>query len=236
MGITNNCDYIFHKAYPDLSCVCRAAGQEVPEREFWHHMSPELELVKTQIVVNHRINPFSPATYLNAFYSESEISPSNQMNVILESEPARAKAVCILLNSILYFSQFFLLKEESTGRFINVRFYDLDQMRLYPDEKNKKELVKVFNAYANSEFPALRYQFDGNFDQRYEEFWEKHKGIKQGKLFSVLDKPIEPSDVRVKFDLEVCRAIGIDMKKKDLMELYEIIIREMIITKGLKRD
>lgn len=236
MGITENCDYIFHKAYPDLNRVCRAADQDIPEREFWHHVSSELELVKTQIVVNHRINPFSPATYLNAFYSDSEISPSNQMNVILEHDPKRAKAICALLNSILFFSQFFLLKEESTGRFINVRFYDLEQMRLYPDEKNIKELVKVFNTYANSEFPALRYQFDGNFDQRYDEFWEKQRGNNQGQLFSVLDKPIEPADIRVEFDLATCKAIGLNMTKKDLMELYEIIIREMIITKGLKRD
>jgi len=28
----------------------------------------------------------------------------------------------------------------------------------------------------------------------------------------------------------------IDIKKKGLMELYEIIVHEMIITKGLKRD
>jgi len=236
MDITNNYDYIFHEAYPDLNRVCRAAGQNIPDRAFWHHILNELELVRTQIVVNHRMNPFSPATYLNAFYSDSEISPSNQMNVILEREPARAKAVCTLLNSILFFSQFFLLKEESTGRFINVRFYDLEQMRLYPDGKNVKALVKVFDAHANSEFHALRYQFDQNFDQHYEEFWEKQRGNNQGKLFTVLDKPIEPVDVRVEFDLAVCNAIGLDITKKDLMELYEIIVREMIITKGLKRD
>ena len=199
-------------------------------------MSSELELVKTQIVVSRRINPFSPATYLNAFYSDFEISPSNQVNVILECDSERAKAVCTLLNSILFFSQFFLLKEESTGRYIDIRFYDLEQMRLYPDGKNIKELIKVFNSYADFEFPALRYQFDGNFDQRYEEFWENHKGNNQKKIFSVLDKPIEPADVRFEFDLAVCKAIGLNMTKKDLIELYVIIVREMIIIKGLKRD
>jgi len=236
MDITNNWDYIFHKAYPDLSRVCRAADQNVPDRAFWHHMCSELELVKTQIVVSRRINPFSPATCLNAFFSASIISPSNQVSVISENDPNKAKAVCASLNSILFFAQFFLLKEESTGRYIDIRFYDLDQMCLYPDEKNVKALVKVFDAYAKSEFPALRYQFDKNFDQRYAEFWEKQEGNNQKKLFAVLDKPIEPADIRVEFDLAVCKAIGLNMIKIDLMELYEIIVREMIITKGLKRD
>lgn len=237
MDITKAHDYICHKPYASLHRVCRAAGQEVPDRPFWQHVSSELELVKTQIVVNHRINPFSPATYLNAFYSDFKLSPSNQMNVVLEPDPDRAKAVCILLNSVLFYSQFFLLKEESTGRFINIRFYDLEQMRLYPHGRSVKPLVRVFDAYGRSEFPtALRYQFDRSFDQRYEEFWENQRGNSQGRLFSVLDKPIEPALVRLEFDLAVCGAIGLDMTKEDLMELYEIIVREMIIIKGLKRD
>lgn len=237
MDITQNFDYICHKAYPALSRVCRAAGQVVPNREFWRKMSSELERVKTRIVVNHRINPFSPATYLNAFYSDSEISPSNQMNVILEYDHERAKAVCILLNSILFYSQFFLLKEESTGRFINIRFYDLEQMLLYPDVKNIKKLVNVFYSYGNLEFPeALRYQFDQNFDLRYDEFWENQKGNSQGKLFGILDKPIVPSPIRIDFDLAVCKSIGLDITQKDLTKLYEIIVREMIIIKRLKRD
>lgn len=113
----------------------------------------------------------------------------------------------------------------------------LKDMRLYPDAKNIKKLVKAFDSYGNSEFPAaLRYQFDQNFDQRYDEFWENQRGNNQGKFFNILDKPIAPSPIRIDFDLAVCKSIGLDITQKDLTKLYEIIVREMIIIKGLKRD
>jgi len=236
MDLTNSWDYIAHSPYDALRRVCRAAGQHVPQKRFWTKIQRELRAVETNFVVSHRINPYSPSTFLNAFYSETPISPSNQLNVILEQDQNRAKAVCVLLNSSIFFSQFFLLKEESTGRYINIRFYDLQQMLLYPSQNLVSALGRVFEEMRDVAFPALRYQFDMNFDERYEEFWEKETGNHQQRLFSVLGKPVEPATSRLTLDLNVSRALNVRMEKDDLIKLYEVLVKEMIITRRLARD
>jgi hypothetical protein len=228
-------DYIAKKKYPELVRVCRSAGAKM-QTDLWSSLPAKLESVQTNLVVCRRINPFSPSQNLIAFFSSEKMAPSDQVNIISEIDPKKAKALCVTLNSIMFLSQFFSSKEESTGRYVDIRVYDLEEMSLIPSANLIKPLNLVFDKFSEKKFPSLRQQFDQNFDQRYEEFWEKQKGDNQGKLFSVLDKPIEPADVRVEFDLAACKAIGLNMTKKDLMELYEIIIREMIIIKGLKRD
>jgi hypothetical protein len=228
-------DYIAKKKYPDLVRVCRAAGAKV-QSELWDSLPTKLESVQGNLMVCCRINPFSPSQNLIAFFSSEEMAPSDQVNLIKESEPQKAKALCVTINSIAFLSQFFSSKEESTGRFVHIRVYDLEEALLVPLPEYIKPLNSVFEKFSERKFPSLPQQFDQNFDGRYEEFWEKQRGNNQGKLFSVLDKPIEPADVRVEFDLAVCKAISLNIKEKDLIELYEIIVREMIITKGLKRD
>lgn len=230
-----NFDYVAEKKYPDVARICRAAGLKV-QTELWDSLAEKLETVKTNLVVCRRMNPFSPSQNLVAFFSSVDIAPSDQVNTVSEKDTKKAKALCVTLNSIAFLSQFFLSKEESTGRFIDIRVYDLEEMLLIPSAEFIKPLNSVFEKFSQKKFPSLRQQFDQNFDQRYEEFWENQRGNHQGKLFSVLDKPIEPANVRLEFDLAVCKAIGLDISKKDLIELYEIIVREMIIIKGLKRD
>jgi hypothetical protein len=44
------------------------------------------------------------------------------------------------------------------------------------------------------------------------------------------------ADVRVEFDIAICNALGIDVAKTELLELYGILVKEMIITRGLTRD
>jgi hypothetical protein len=236
LDINDNYDYIACKKYPDIFRVCRAAGVKQPETGYWGTLPEKIESVKTNLIVCRRINPFSPSQNLIAFFSSKLIAPSDQVNIINEPDPKKSKALCVVLNSLIFLSQFFSSKEESTGRFVDIRVYDLEEMQLIPSKGFIKQLNVVFDNFSKKEFPSLRQQFDRNFDQRYEEFWEKHEGNKQGKLFSLLDKQIEPADVRVDFDLAVCKAIGLNITKKDLIELYKIIIHEMIITKGLKRD
>jgi len=236
MDITDELDYIANQNYAALRRVCRAAGQDVPTREFWTHVGHELRAVETQIVVSHRINPFSPSTYLNAFVSNTRFSPSNQLNVIVEPNIERAQALCVLLNSCIFFSQFFLLKEESTGRYINIRFYDLEQMLLYPADRLVRPLCRVFQASRRQAFPALRYQFDQHFDQRYDEFWERESGSTQQRLFAVLDSPIEPAPERLEFDRQVVAAMGVEVSEAELRALYETIVKEMMIIRHLTRD
>jgi hypothetical protein len=234
MDITEAWDYIAYRPYQELTRVCRAAGQR-PPRGFWRGIQEELNTVSTNLVVSHRINPFSPSTYLNAFFSQSALSPSNQVNVIVENDLERARAVCALLNSVLFFANFFLLKEESTGRYINIRFYDLYEMRLFPPKALTKRLARVFKKYAQVQFPPLRNQFDEHFEQRYKAFWDRERRG-QTRVRSVLGQPVKPADSRLTFDLDVCRAIGVPITRDDLIELYGIFVKEMILVRGLTRD
>ena len=109
-------------------------------------------------------------------------------------------------------------------------------MLLYPPDKYVSSLANVFKNTRKREFPSLRKQFDENFEFRYKEFWEKHRGNEQPRLFSVLDKEIEPAPERIKFDLEVCKAIGLKITKKDLLRIYRVFVEEMIVIRGLIRD
>lgn len=231
MDINRKWDYVACKKYEGINDVLLACGfkGELPD---WNRISEEVESVKTNIVVTHRINPFSPNTHLIAFYSDQPIHPSNQLNVVQEKNKEKAKAVCVILNSAIFLAYFFLLKEESTGRYINIRFYDLYEMNLYPSMDSVKKLASIFDMYANSKFPSLRDQLDMNFESRYKAFWkEKRNGTN-----ALIDIPIQPHPLRIKFDKDVANALGVNVSEKELKKVYDVIVREMIMIRGLKKD
>ena len=237
MDITGLHDYIATRKYEQLSRVKRAVGYEDTVTEpFWQHLRAELASTETAVVVNRRINPYSPNTHLNAFVSSNPFSPSNQVNVVVEKDVDKARAFCVVLNSWVFWTQFFLLKEESTGRFIDIRFYDLAEMQLKPKPEQVSGLLKVFEEYSKKPFPSLREQMETNFDQRYEEFWEAQKATRQGKFWPVLEGEIEPSPIRVEFDVAVSEALGVNITKAELFGLYRAIVEEMMITRSLSPD
>jgi hypothetical protein len=156
--------------------------------------------------------------------------------VIRETNANRAKALCAILNSVIFLANFFLLKQESTGRYIDIRFYDLEEMLLYPTDESVGSLVRVFDQYNNTPFPALIYQFDKNFDARYDEFCERANPSNQQQRLSVLDTPISPAPERLSFDLAVCEALGVSVSEDELKRLYSIFVDEMMLIKQLARD
>jgi len=236
--ITGKLDYISHTPYRELERVKRASGFKKPKKfnwkRFWSKVQRELHKVNTKIVTLHRINPYSPNTNLIAFFSETPFSASNVLNIVVEDDEETAKAFCVLINSIVFLSQFFLLKEETTGRYINIRFYDFYQMNIFPERQRIKELASVFDEFANKKFPSLREQLDENFDTRYSTFWLQVKK-KQKTLFG-LEDTVCPSNVRLEFDMAVCKALGVPITKADLYDTYKVLVEEMIITRGLARD
>lgn len=234
MDITNGWDYIAYRRYKELDRVYRAAGRK-PPKGLWRSIQEELQAVSTHLVVSRRINPFSPSTFLTSFFSQIAIAPSDQLNIALEDNIERARAVCALLNSALFFANFFLLKEESTGRYVDIRLYDLYEMNLFPSNGLIKRLAQVFKKYATKRFLSLRNQFDQNFDQRYKAFWDRER---RGQIHthSVLEQPVKPAAIRLNLDLDVCQAIGVPVTPEDLIQLYEIFVREMILVRGLTRD
>lgn len=237
MDVTADLDYIAHEPYAALPRVRRAAGQagKLPA-DFWPALYRELDTVKTHLVTVNRINPFSPHHHLVAFASTTAFSPSNQLNVLVEQDETAAKAVAVLLNSALFLAQFFILKEESTGRYVHIRFYDLREMRLYPRPAQVPALAAVYDRFRARPFPSLQQQFDADFETRYEEFWERQRKPQLTRLTSVLAEPVRPADVRLEFDLVVGEALGLNWTEERLRALYDVFVREMIVTRGLTRD
>jgi hypothetical protein len=238
MDITGLHDYIASQPFDELTRVKRAAGYRprIP-KAFWEHLKKELEATGTRAVTVRKINPYSPNIHLVGFVSEQQFSPSDQLKVVREDDAEAARAFCTILNSSIFLAQFFLLKEESTGRFVDIRLSDLTEMLLRSKPEYIKPLHRVFGKYSQRDFPSLRQQLNGNFDLRYDEFWESQKrGPQQQQLWTVLDKPIEPYPLRLEYDLEVCQALGVAVTPEELREVYQAIVEEMIITRRLSPD
>nr|MDO8100094.1 N-6 DNA methylase [Candidatus Njordarchaeota archaeon] len=236
--LTGKLDFVANTPYKELDNVVKASKFKKPKefdwKRYWENIDKELVRVRTRLVAVHRVNPYSPSTYLFSFFSEKPFSPSNVLNVVDESDADVAKTVCVLLNSALFLSQFFLIKEETTGRYINLRFYDFYEMEIFPKKEKVKELVKVFHEFSNRRFPSLREQLDRNFDERYESFWLATRKGQKGAFD--LREQVDPSKVRLEFDLSVCRALGVPVSREELLTLYGAIVEEMIMTRGLTRD
>jgi len=238
LRITEKLDYIAKSPYKELETVLKASGFKKPKHfnwvRYWSNVKQELSEVKTKVVTLNRINPYSPNTRLIAFFSEKIFSAANTLNIVRETDDETAKAFCVLVNSVVFLSQFFLIKEETTGRYLHIRFYDFYQVNFFPKNEKIKGLALVFDKFANVEFPSLREQLDRNFDARYKAYWLGVKK-KQKTLFGTADK-VFPSKVRLDFDIAVCNALGINVTEEDLLGIYKVIVQEMIGTRGLSRD
>jgi len=236
--IAEKLDYIAHTPYKEFDRVRKASEFKKPQnfdwKSFWSNVRRELSEVKTKTVTLHRINPYSPNTHVIAFFSDKPFSASNVLNVVKEDDDETAKAFCVLVNSAAFLAQFFLLKEETTGRYINIRFYDFYEMILFPTKEKIGTLASVFDDFADKPFPALREQLDRRFDARYESFWLEKK--KRQKTLLDIGEMVSPSDVRLEFDMAVCAALGLRVTKDELRGLYKVIVDEMIITRRLARD
>ncbi len=56
------------------------------------------------------------------------------------------------------------------------------------------------------------------------------------RLWSILDKPIDPDPIRLAFDKDVAHALGVSVTEDELRLLYEVFVKEMILTRHLTRD
>lgn len=238
IDITEKLDYIAKTPYKEFEMVLKASGFKKPKHfnwaKYWSNVRRELNDVKTKVVTLNRINPYSPSTRLIAFFSEKPFSAANTLNIVRETDDETAKAFCALINSVVFLSQFFLLKEDTTGRYLHIRFYDFYQMNFYPKTEKIKDLALVFEKFAHVEFPSLKEQVDKDFDARYAAFWLEIKK-RQKTLFSTSSKVV-PSKVRLDFDMAVCKALDINVTEDELLDVYKVIVQEMIMIKGLARD
>ncbi len=235
MDINEKWDYIAHRPYREIDRVKAACDYNL-ELD-WDSIDKNIKRTQSYLSVVHRINPFSPNIHHVAFYSNTMLASSDQFNIFLNKDNNLLKAICVLLNSSLFFTQFFLLKEESTGRFINLRVYDLEQMYLIPDSSCIAGLINIYNQYKNVNFPSISLQFDVNFTERYKEFWESKRNNKhQSRFWSILEQEILPNEIRIEYDLKIFKALRLKTNKNDLLRLYRAYVYEMIMTRGLIKD
>ncbi|MHB8107474.1 MAG: HsdM family class I SAM-dependent methyltransferase [Candidatus Cryosericum sp.] len=231
MNVANQMDLVATTPYSALKAVCSAAGVPVPNARFWLQTSSSLSDVETHLAISRRINPFSPNTSLIAFYSNAPFSPSDQLNVIHAPDRETCKALCVVLNSALFLAQFFMGKEESTGRYVDIRSYDLLEMALMPDKTAIADLNHVYDAFCDAPFPPLSQQMDTQFVEHYAE-----QGLPALESLFSTNTPMEPNGRRLEFDLAVCAAIGARVRGKELKDVYRVIAQEMMAIRRLTRD
>ena len=132
----------------------------------------------------------------------------------------------------------YTFKEQSHARYFDIRFYDLYEMQLYPPIALRTELAAIYRKYKATEFPPFREQLDRNYSDRYREYWESQEpgGAQQQRFWPVLNQPVEPADARLNFDMEVCAAVGLDVSRAELLEIYGVMAKEIIITRRLVKD
>jgi hypothetical protein len=57
----------------------------------------------------------------------------------------------------------------------------------------------------------------------------------QKTLFE-MDEVVMPANVRMSYDKAVCKALNLKLSETNIRSLYTIIVNDMIITQGLRRD
>jgi len=237
IDVTRFHDYVARDPYEKMEQVMRLADfKEIAKinRDYWEkYIKSEFARSRAQIVVVRRINPYSPAQSLLTFNSQIPLIASDLFHAVSESNEKIRKAVSVLMNSIFALAYVFSKKEETTGRYIDIRQHDLYGMRLFPDQNQVEKLVKVYEKYRDKEFPSLREQLDIHFKNRYEFFWAKERK----KHMPLISPPqIEPHPLRLEFDLDVIKSVGSSLTKDDLLKAYEAIVWDMIITRKLRKD
>jgi len=234
MGLDGRWDYLAVRPYSDLSGVCRAAGLKMPGKEFWESLARDLERIRGHGLVAQRLNPFSPNTRLIAFFSDKPVYPSDLFHVIRLEDPEHVKALVVLLNSAIFLAQVFLIREETTGRYLHLRIYDLEECALIPDSRRARALARIYDRFSDTEFPSLRDGLDRNFNARYKMFWQEKRSGQMG--LPLLTELADPHPTRLEFDLEVCRALRVKVSEEEMIRVYTAITMEMILTRGLQRD
>lgn len=235
MDIDGRWDYIAEDEYEGIEQVLHACGKKetrFPD-DYWTSLREGFERSQSKLVFVHRFNPFSPNAHLIAFYCRTPLVPSDMFNIVFEPDDKKAKALCVLMNSAIFLASFFLQKEETTGRYINLRLYDMEGMSLYPsDVKVCARLADVYDKYSSTQFPSFRKQLDKNYEGRYEAFWNRARRG-QSVLF---EHPSEPDKTRIAFDMDIAEALGVHLTENDLREVYDAIVQDMIVIRGLTRD
>ena len=159
-------DYVITGQYPKLTQIA-ALSLFSDKSVNWEKIKSECHNRLTHIVVSRRINWYSPNVSHLAFYSDIAFAPSDQGKLLKVKNKNAAKILSLSLNSILSLLQLFMYKEESTGRWLDIRTTDLVQTYILNferlNETDTTELLQLFDELKSVQFPGYRQQLKERF-------------------------------------------------------------------------
>jgi len=207
MDITNELDYIVvDNFFKDNHFFLDKYGNVKKEISSW---KTDVENRQANIVINRRFDISAPGTSCISFYSEELMTPTKLLFAIKNVEKSDAKIINLWLNSSMNLLQVLLERAETRGAFLELSGYILDNILiLNPSkllEKNKRNLIKLFEQVKDTEFTSLLKQLENNHT------------------------------VRKKIDKGILSVLGFSEKEiEDLLKyLYKALYQEIRILKSL---
>lgn len=204
-------DYIVVGQYPKAHRVMELSKLEKKSMN-WEKIKKECENRLTHLGISRRINWYSPNVSHLAYYSERLFAPSDLVKIIKIRGDEEARIIALSLNSVVSLLQLFMHKEESTGRWLDIRTSDLLKVDVLNttqlSQKEKTTLLTLFEELKSIEFPSYRQQLS-------ERFW-----------------------ARVKLDTTILGILGFSSQEAQEMlpKIYDIIYYEMMKIRRLTKD
>jgi len=204
-------DYVAVAPYAKVNNIIKFSKLKTKEVD-WSRIATECNDRLTNLAIARRINWYSPNVAHLAFYSDQPFSPSDQLKVVRTKNKEDAKIMTLAMNSTLFLLELFTLKEETTGRYLDIRVEDLVHTRVLDPAKLTKvertHLLRLFDELGRIEFPGFRPQFKERFH------------------------------ARVKLDTEMLKMMGFNATeiRELLPKLYDLLYEEMMKIRRLKKD
>lgn len=203
-------DYFITGSFPGYKKLINISSWKDKSRFSWDFVKEGIRGKETNLVVARRFNIYSNNTHFVAFYNDQKFIAPDTFKIIKTQNENEAKIYCLAMNSILFLTQLFTLKEETTGQYTDIRESELipssiiDYKKLSSSEKNR--LLNLFEELKSVEFPSL-------IEQIKDRFW-----------------------ARIKLDKAILEILGFKEKDKNrwLNLIYNSLVEELCLAKSIK--
>ncbi|MCD6384981.1 N-6 DNA methylase [Candidatus Sumerlaeota bacterium] len=197
----NDVDFVIVKPFSKIPLIKKYAQFE--NKIDWGRIKRELLVIKTNSVLVRRFRYNSPNSFLMSYFSEIPIYPTNQFKILRQMK--HRKESILFFNSIFFWIQSFLIKEDTTEVFIDIHGHDLSNIYIPDFEKLTKESTKLINDIFKI---AGEYHFP-----------------------SFLQQLEEPDPIRLKIDRTLAEIFGI---KVDLPRIYSALAEEIRLNASIR--
>lgn len=173
IDISEKYDYLITDTFENFEMVFSLSKWNKDKNFNWNMVKNRARKTKTYLAIPERFNPYSKNTSVLAIYSDSKFIPPHTFIIFsIEEELNNLKIISIYLNSVLYFSELMLYKQETTGQFIHIMEKDLVLFNIINPKKlsakQKQTLLNLFENIRNTEFPSIIEQLETKFWARME--------------------------------------------------------------------